>query len=105
MKKILANHICYKVIKGKEVTKTFKGTLFFDDNCLSFRSRTKDVFNLWPEDVSFLYSDIVEVQEKNFGIIKTGIVIITKNNVHTFAVNHRDLILDYIKGKMNKQEG
>lgn len=104
MKKILANHICYKVIKGKKVSKTFRGTIFFDEKCLSFRSRTKDFFNLWSEDISFLYSDIVEVQARDFGLIKTGIVIITKNNVHTFAVNHRDLILDYIKEKMQNKE-
>lgn len=104
MRKVQANHICYKLIKGKEVTKTFKGHLYFDDDGIRFKNITKDVFNIWTEEASFLYSDIVEVKEKNFGLFKTGIVIITHKDVHTFAVNNRDLILDYIKEKMSKQE-
>ena len=102
MRKIMANHICYKVIKGKLVSKTFKGNIIFEDNGLSFKTRTKDVLNIWEEEVTLLYSDIVEIRTRDFGVFKTGIVLTTNKDVHTFAVNSRDLIVDYIREKMNK---
>lgn len=103
--KIFANYTVFSMIGKAKVKKTLEGYLIFDEKGFEFKKNVLNKAQVLYDDVSIYYQDIKAIRSLNYGLIRTIMIIETKDGKsYRFGTRKRDEIIKFLNNK-NKMEG